>query len=43
MTYNNTGVIGPRMAISRSSLRRIISTELYIKALREQLPRAFRE
>jgi multidrug efflux pump subunit AcrB len=42
MTYNNTGVIGPQDGDIQIKLRDDHPpTELYLKALREQLPRAF--
>src|SRR6202047_1895266 len=42
MTYNNTGVIGPQDGDIQIKLKEDHPpTELYIKALREQLPRAF--
>ncbi len=42
MTYNNTGVIGPQDADIQIKLREgHRPTDIYVKALREQLPRAF--
>src|SRR5712675_568203 len=42
MTYNNTGVIGPQDGDIQIKLKEDHPpTEFYIKALREQLPRAF--
>jgi multidrug efflux pump subunit AcrB len=42
MTYNNTGVIGPQDGDIQIKLREGHQpTESYVKALREQLPRAF--
>ncbi|WP_458756158.1 efflux RND transporter permease subunit [Afipia sp. TerB] len=42
MTYNNTGVIGPQDADIQIKLKEgHRPTDVYVKALREQLPRAF--
>src|SRR3984885_6659814 len=42
MTYNNTGLLGPQDGDIQIKLKEDhIPTETYVKALREQLPRAF--
>ena len=42
MTYNNTGLLGPQDGDIQISLKEDhVPTEIYVKALREQLPRIF--